>query len=198
MTIRRIVHDDDSTTTVDVGRMAHHLEDVRERMALLDERAASTIASLPPVPMRATFARRHVKQKQEAADAWPGIVARGDLNAAQEHGEQAQALLEEAQRLRVEIVENPLCDAIRKMHGCASSYVESTHHTERTDAGSVLWTGIVHSFNLRGHPTATRAYAWSHRTDEGKERFVAVLAGPAITTPQKAVQAAIIAEDRDR
>lgn len=50
-------------------------------------------------------------------------------------------------------------------------------------------------FDLQGHPTANRAYAWSHEIDNSKKRkFYAVLHQGKIDSPPKAVKAAIINE----
>jgi hypothetical protein len=65
--------------------------------------------------------------------------------------------------------------------------------------GAAVWEGVVHVFDLTGHPTATRAYAWSSPI-EGSDtrRFFAVLHQGPITGPVEAVRAAIVAEDRSR
>jgi hypothetical protein len=54
--------------------------------------------------------------------------------------------------------------------------------------------GIVEVFALKGHPKAGVAYAWSHETDEGGRRCVAVLGVPPIKRAQDAVRASIAAE----
>ena len=65
--------------------------------------------------------------------------------------------------------------AIRDLHGCDSTWVESVPVTE-TFQGQTVWDGTVEVFVLRGHPTATRCYAWSHAVDGSeKRRYVAVL-----------------------
>jgi len=51
-------------------------------------------------------------------------------------------------------------------------------------------------FDLIGHPTATRCYAWSHATTGKKRRFVAVLHQGSVDSPEKAVKAAIVGEYR--
>jgi hypothetical protein len=59
--------------------------------------------------------------------------------------------------------------------------------------------GIVHVFALRGHPTATQAYAWSSPIEASdKRRFFAVLHVLPITSPVEAVRAANVAEVRER
>ena len=55
----------------------------------------------------------------------------------------------------------------------------------------------MHVFDLAGHPTATRAYAWSSPIEGStKRRVFAVLHQPPIDSPQGAVRAATIAEHK--
>ena len=90
-----------------------------------------------------------------------------------------------------------LRDAIRNLHGCESGHVESVPVME-TWQGETVWDGDVEVFDLIGHPTVERAYAWAHETDEGKVRYVAVLHHGPIDSPANAVRAAVVAEVRDR
>jgi hypothetical protein len=85
-----------------------------------------------------------------------------------------------------------LKDTIRKLHGCEAVHVETVPVTESFQ-GQIVWQGDVEVFNLRGHPKANRAYAWSHETDKGK-RYVAVLELLPVDSAQKAVRAAIVDE----
>lgn len=65
--------------------------------------------------------------------------------------------------------------------------------------GESVWEGVVHVFDLEGHPQATRAYAWSSPVEGStKRRFFAALHIPPITSPLDAVRAAIVAEQRGR
>lgn len=89
----------------------------------------------------------------------------------------------------------PLRDAIRRLHGCESRWLEAVAVTE-TFEGRTVWSGTVQVFDLEGHPEATRCYAWSHVTDEGKTRYVAVLHVPPVDSPETAVRAAIVQEFR--
>jgi hypothetical protein len=50
--------------------------------------------------------------------------------------------------------------AVEGRHGAAVSFSHSVAVNERR-SGSPVWQGIVHAFDLVGHPTAKRAYAWS-------------------------------------
>lgn len=88
-----------------------------------------------------------------------------------------------------------LKDAILRLHGCESEYAGREEVLE-TFQGETIWQGNVEIFNIRGHPKAKRAYAWSHATgenDKGK-RFVAVLELPPVDSAQNAVRAAVMAE----
>jgi len=63
--------------------------------------------------------------------------------------------------------------------------------------GRPVWQGLVHVFDLAGHPTTTRAYAWSSPIEGStKRRFYAVLHVPPISSPADAVRAAIVEEYR--
>jgi hypothetical protein len=69
---------------------------------------------------------------------------------------------------------------------------------KETHAGAVLWEGVVHVFDLAGHPTASRAYAWSSPIERSdKRRFFAVLHQGPVKSPVDAVRAAIVAEHRN-
>jgi hypothetical protein len=89
-----------------------------------------------------------------------------------------------------------LHEAILKMHGTDSEHVESVPVTERFQ-GEVVWDGVVEVFKLASHE-APKAYAWSHESDSGGRRFVAVLHSPPVDSPLKAVQAALVQEYRQR
>jgi hypothetical protein len=84
-----------------------------------------------------------------------------------------------------------LQDAIRHLHGCESTWVESVPVREEHE-GATIWDGEVQVFDLVGHPTSPRAYAWSYPTTGTKRRFVVVLHVPGVDTPQKAVQFCIV------
>ncbi len=63
--------------------------------------------------------------------------------------------------------------------------------------GKTVWEGVVHVFDLEGHPRATRAYAWSSPVEgSDKRRFYAVLHLGGIRSPLDAVRAAIVTERR--
>lgn len=83
-----------------------------------------------------------------------------------------------------------LREAIRNLHRCDATWLKSVPVKE-VFQGQTVWEGTVQVFALHGHPTAKRCYAWSHETDQGKCRFVAVLHQGPVDSPEKAVRAAI-------
>ena len=86
--------------------------------------------------------------------------------------------------------------AIESQHGGTATLIQAVPVKE-TFEGQTVWEGIVHVFDLSGHPKATRAYAWSSPIEgSSKRRFFAVLHIPPIETPLDAVRAAIVAEHR--
>jgi len=88
-----------------------------------------------------------------------------------------------------------LRDVIRRVHGAEATHVESVTVKE-TFRGETVWEGIVEVFDLVGHPTASRAYAWAHDGKHPKESSVAVLHKEPITSAAAAVRAALIQEYR--
>jgi len=86
--------------------------------------------------------------------------------------------------------------AVERMHHCRAQLVEVVPVSE-IFRGQPVWQGIVHVFDLIGHLTATRCYAWSSSIGESdKRRFFAMLHIPPITSAQTAVRAAIVQEYR--
>ena len=99
-----------------------------------------------------------------------------------------------------EVDANELRDAVERMHGCPAQLVEAVPVSESFE-GRPVWHGIVYVFDLGGHRSADRCYAWSSRV-EGSDghRFFVVLQTPPIASPADAVRAAILQEsssDRD-
>jgi hypothetical protein len=86
--------------------------------------------------------------------------------------------------------------AIESQHGGMATLAQSVPIKE-THAGAVVWEGVVHVFDLKGHPTASRAYAWSSPIEgSDKRRFFAVLHQGPVKSPVDAVRAAIVQEQR--
>ncbi|HTV38200.1 MAG TPA: hypothetical protein VMF12_17350 [Xanthobacteraceae bacterium] len=89
-----------------------------------------------------------------------------------------------------------LCRAVERMHTCKATLVQSVPVSE-TFEGKPVWEGVVHVFDIKGHLTANRAYAWSSPIEgSDKRRFFAVLHQGPVTGPVEAVRAAIVAETR--
>ena len=89
-----------------------------------------------------------------------------------------------------------LARATEAQHGGSATLAQTVPIHENFN-GQVVWDGVVHVFDLDGHPTATRAYAWSSPVKgSDKRRFFAVLHLGGIRSPLDAVRAAIVAEHR--
>src|SRR5216684_1738298 len=95
-----------------------------------------------------------------------------------------------------EVEAEQLKQAVESMHDGSATLAQSVPVRETFD-GTLVWEGVVHVFDLTGHPTATRAYAWSSPIEGStKRRFFAVLHHPPVDSPQAAVRAATIAEHK--
>jgi hypothetical protein len=98
--------------------------------------------------------------------------------------------------MKVEVTTEQLQEAVELQHGCNARLAQSVPVRERHGEATV-WEGVVHVFDLTGHPKATRAYAWSSPIEgSDKRRFFAVLHLPPVMSPVEAVRAAIVAEHR--
>jgi hypothetical protein len=87
-----------------------------------------------------------------------------------------------------------LQNAIRETHGCESRHVGSEQVHESFE-GRIAWQGTVEVFDLIGHPTAKRAYAWMYQ-DHDQDKTVTVLHLPPVDSPQSAVKVAIASKAR--
>ena len=93
-----------------------------------------------------------------------------------------------------EVSASELGAAVERTHGGIATLVQSVPVREVHD-GNEVWTGVVHVVDLAGHPSATRAYAWSSVVrGSDRRRFYAVLNIGPIDSPQAAVRAAVVAE----
>ena len=86
-----------------------------------------------------------------------------------------------------------IANAIRKLHGVESRFVESVP-IEETFQGRTVWEGVVEVFDLVGHPKAVRCYAWAYQDDQGQIQYTAVLKLPPVKSPRDAVRASIVAQ----
>ena len=96
-----------------------------------------------------------------------------------------------------EVTSSELRHAVERQHGGVARFV-GVEPVSETFEGRPVWQGLVQVFDLAGHPTATRAYAWSSPIEGStKRRFYAVLHVPLPTSsPADAVRAAIVEEYR--
>jgi len=95
-----------------------------------------------------------------------------------------------------EVSTDELKRAVESQHGCTATFIQSVPVTER-HGNAIVWEGVVHVFQIHGHPKASKAYAWSSPIEgSDKRRFFAVLHLPPIASPAEAVRAAIVAEHR--
>ena len=78
--------------------------------------------------------------------------------------------------------------AIRQTHDAEAKIADRVRVNERFKDQSV-WIGEVLVFDLEGHPTASRCYAW----ETGGEVTAVLHTGP-VDSPAKAVRASILAE----
>ena len=86
-------------------------------------------------------------------------------------------------------------DAIRHLHGCESSHIESVPVHEEF-RGQTVWSGTVEVFELIGHPKAEVCYAWGHRAgkDDKQSQYVIVLGIPPVDSPVAAIRASIASD----
>jgi hypothetical protein len=98
----------------------------------------------------------------------------------------------------MEVSVDQLKQAVEGQHGGTATLVDVLPVKEVFD-GKTVWEGVVHVFDLEGHPKATRAYAWSSPVERSdRRRFYAVLHLGGIRSPLDAVRAAIVAERRSQ
>ena len=103
----------------------------------------------------------------------------------------------DSRALRMRYIEE-LRDVIRRLHGAEATHVESVPVLE-TFKGQTVWKGFVEVFDLVGHPTAHRVYAWASDTGDPnnpQRHHVTVLHLHPIKSARDAVRAAIAQEFR--
>jgi hypothetical protein len=84
--------------------------------------------------------------------------------------------------------------AVHKLHGCDATWIATVPVREEWK-GATAWEGVVHVFELNGHPRAKRCYVWNY--DEGGEsHYTTVLELPPVTDAESAVKVAIAAKAR--
>lgn len=82
---------------------------------------------------------------------------------------------------------------IESQHSGIATFAQSVRVLANKNAGTD-WDGIVHIFDLKDHPKAKKAYAWSSPVaGSAQSRFFAVLHMGRINGPLEAVKAAAAA-----
>jgi hypothetical protein len=82
------------------------------------------------------------------------------------------------------------------MLDCSASFIEDVEVVEKFGEQTV-WSGTVSVFALEGHPQATKAYVWSSPIIGSTKRHTyAVLHIPPIDSPEKAVRASIVQDQK--
>ena len=86
---------------------------------------------------------------------------------------------------------------VEKPHGCRAELSAKVAVHDKFE-GKTAWEGVVHVFDLSGHPTADVCYAWWSPLSgfATRRRFYAVLHTEQIDSPLKAVRAAIVSDHR--
>ena len=91
--------------------------------------------------------------------------------------------------------EDEMRRAVESLHRCRATLVQSL--PVRDKLRGKVWEGVVHVFDIEGHPKAKRAYAWSSPIEgSDKRRVAAVLQLGLIKAPIDALRRAITAERR--
>lgn len=97
---------------------------------------------------------------------------------------------------RLKAFTRALQKVIFHLHGSKATWIESVPVKEVFE-GETAWEGVVEVFDLEDHPTAKRAYAWSHSIGHSRRRkYYAVLHQGPVKSAQDAVRAAIVGEFR--
>ena len=97
----------------------------------------------------------------------------------------------------IEVDPDQLRAAVEGLHGGTATFAQSVPVREAF-GDDMVWEGLVHVFDLTGHPKATRAYAWSSPVAGSERRkFYAVLHIGPVASPVDAVRAAIVADHRN-
>lgn len=105
-----------------------------------------------------------------------------------------------------------LVEAIRNAHHAEATFVEAVPVVERFQ-GTTVWEGVVSVFDLAGHPSVKRAYAWTSTVPPTVEvkppkrgeyatatvrLFTVVLHEGPVVSPETAVRVAIAARHRGK
>jgi hypothetical protein len=81
--------------------------------------------------------------------------------------------------------------AIHQTHNCEAQVTAQVVQVRVPRNRGRAWNGMVHVFEITGHPKATRCYAWPEPLNARAVIIRAVLHSDKISSPQKAVQSLI-------
>lgn len=86
-----------------------------------------------------------------------------------------------------------LTQVIESQHGAKGAFQQSVK-VAKWNGNPSSWDGMVHVFNITGHATARKAFAWSSPISGSQgSRYFAVLQNGRIKTPHDAARAAAAA-----
>lgn len=90
-----------------------------------------------------------------------------------------------------------LQEAVEGLHECKAAFRAMVAVCEEHQ-GQTVWQGEGAIFDLKDHPTATTAYAWSDPVPgSDRRRFYAILHEGPVKSPKDAVRASIVQAYRD-
>ena len=89
-----------------------------------------------------------------------------------------------------------LQEAIRAAEHCESRHLKTVRVRE-TFAAELAWEGMVETFELLNHPTATECYAWAYR-ENSETKTMLILRSERNDGPEAAVEAAIAERRKHR
>ena len=77
--------------------------------------------------------------------------------------------------------------ALRQLHGC-DAHFHSTVAVCIPVSGHEPWRGSVHVFDISGHASATRGYAWLRRVNAATTIIHTAMQREAVASPEQAVR----------
>jgi hypothetical protein len=86
----------------------------------------------------------------------------------------------------IDILADELRLAIQQLHGCPSRLVERLPLSDSRHRAQIE-SGTVHLYELVGHPSALRCYAWAAVSKDNSTIMHAVLQSDGVNSPELAV-----------
>jgi hypothetical protein len=86
----------------------------------------------------------------------------------------------------IDILADELRLAIQQLHGCPSRLLECVPLSG--DTAEQVFGGTMHVFELLGHPSAVRCYAWAAPSRTNTTVMHAVLQSESVNSPELAVK----------